>query len=119
MKELENVLKGLKKGKSKYPNNYIRETFMDGVMGEDVNISILMMMNRMKQQVSIPTKLKHANITILHKKNIKVDLENWRGVFVCSVLQKILMKMIHERTYTKVDKSMTDSQIGARRNKSV
>ena len=38
---------------------------------------------------------------------------------MCSVLRSILMKLIYARTYEKVSKSMTDSQIGARRNKSV
>ena len=38
---------------------------------------------------------------------------------MCSVLRTILMKMIYERTYHKVDLSMTNSQIGARKKKSV
>ena len=49
----------------------------------------------------------------------KLDLNNWRGIFVCSVLRTILMKLIYGRTYDKVVCNMTDSQIGARRNKSV
>ena len=38
---------------------------------------------------------------------------------MCSVLRTILMKLVYERTYAKIDNSMTDSQIGARKNKSV
>ena len=38
---------------------------------------------------------------------------------MCSVLRTILMKLVYERTYEKVDQSMTDSQIGARKKKSV
>ena len=119
MIELDNVLKSLKSDKSKDPDNYFRELFQYGTIGEDLKYSILMMMNKMKDQVAIPAALKRANITILHKKNCKLDLNNWRGVFVSSVLRIILMKLVHERTYLKVDKSMTDAQIGARRSKSV
>ena len=119
MNELQDVLNSLKTGKSKDPDDYIREIFKDGVLGEDMKISILMMMNRMKEQNTMPAALKRANITILHKKSCKLDLNNWRGVFVSSVLRIILMKLIHERTYPKVDSNMTDAQIGARRNKSV
>ena len=77
------------------------------------------MMNRIKQTQVIPDCLKRVNITIIHKKKCKLDLNNWRLIFVCSVLRTILMKLIHERTYEKVASHMTDSQIGARRNKSV
>ena len=38
---------------------------------------------------------------------------------MCSILRKILMNMVHERTYEKVSRNMSDSQIGAKRNKSV
>ena len=38
---------------------------------------------------------------------------------MCSVLRNILMKLIYNRTYEKVDLSMSDSQIGARKNRSV
>ena len=86
MNELEDVLKGLKAGKSKDPNNHIRELFKDGVIGEDLKLSILMMMYKMKTQITIPNALQRANITIIHKKNCKLDLNKWRGVFVSSVL---------------------------------
>ena len=117
--ELEKVLKSLKAGKSKDPNNYICELFKDGVIGKDLKASLLMLMNQMKCQIRIPDALKTANITILHKRNSKVDLNTWRGVFVSSVIRTILMKLIHERTYSKVSSSMTDAQIGARKHKSV
>ena len=78
-----------------------------------------MMFNHMKEELVIPECLKRAHVTILHKKKCKLDLNNWRGIFVCSVLRNILMKLIYGRTYDKVDDSMTDSQIGARKRKSV
>ena len=78
-----------------------------------------MMMNPMKDEIRIPDVLKMVNVTILHKRKCKIILSNWRCIFVSNVLRTILMKMIHERTYKKVDNNMTDSQIGARKNKSV
>ena len=119
IKELEKVLKSLKPGKSKDPDDYICELFKDGVIGIDLKIFILMMMNKIKEDIKVPECLKKANITILHKKNCKLDLNNWRGVFVCSVLRTILMKLVYERTYEQVSSTMTDAQIGARKKKSV
>ena len=99
MQELEKVLKSLKCGKSRDPDQYISELFKEGVIGYDLKQSILMMMNRMKSELIIPPCLTKANITVLHKKDCKLDLNNYRGIFVCSLLRTILMKLIYERTY--------------------
>ena len=45
--ELDKVLKSLKTGKCKDPNNYIFELFKDGVIGDDLRESLLLMMNKM------------------------------------------------------------------------
>ena len=114
MAELEKVLKNLKNDKSKDFNGYINEPFKEGVAGKDLKQSLLMMFYQMKNKLVIPECLR-----ILQKKKCRLDLNNWRGIFECSVLRTVLMKMIYERTYPKVEKNMTDSQIGATKNKSV
>ena len=119
MKELDRVLKSLKNGKNKDPDQYICEMFKEGVIGTDQKLSLLMRMNKMKDEVTVPECLRRANITILHKKKSKLDLNNWRGICVCSVIRTILMKLVHERTYDIISPNMTDSQIGARKGKSV
>ena len=113
------MLKDLKIGKCKDTDNYIFELFKDGVVGTDLRKSLLLMFNRMKHKMIIPECLRKANITILHKKNDKQDLNNWRGIFVTSVLRALLMKLIYGRTYPLVDTNMSDAQIGARKRKSV
>ena len=82
MEELDKVLKSLKNGKSKDPDQYICEMFKEGVIGTDLKLSLLMMMNKMKDEVTVPECLRRANITILHKKKSKLDLNNLRGIFV-------------------------------------
>ena len=67
----------------------------------------------MKNDIFIPECLRTAHVTIIQKKNCRLDLKNWRGIFVCSVLRTMLMKLIYERIYEKVDK------VDARKNKSV
>ena len=119
MTELEKVLKSHKSGKSKDFNGLICELFKEGVAGKDLKQSLLMMFNQMKHELVIPECLRTAHVTILHNKKFRLDLNNWRGIFVCSVLRTVFMKLIYERTYYKVDRSMTDSQVGARKKKSV
>ena len=78
-----------------------------------------MMMNKIKAEMTLPAEMKKANITILHKKNCRLDLSNWRGIFVTSVLRTILMKLVHERTYKVIEENMSEAQIGARKKKSI
>ena len=112
MLELDTVLNSLKMGKYRDPNNYVSELFKKDVIGDYLKISILLMMNRVMKELKIQQCLTRANITILHKKGCKLDLNNWREIFVCSLLRNILMKLIYERTYNVVSSSMTDVQIG-------
>ena len=84
------------------------------VIGTDLKNSLLLMFNQMKDELMNPDKLEMANITMIHNKNSKLDF-NWRGIYVTSVLWKVIMKMIYERTYKKVASSMTVSQIRAQK----
>ena len=106
-------------GKSRDPDPIVCDIFKEEVIGENLKESLLIIMNKMKDETIVPECIRTANITMLHKKKSKVDLNNWRGIFVTSVIRTILMKMVHERSYEKVSLSMTDCQIGARKNKSV
>ena len=119
MEELETAIKSLKTGKSRDPEGMICDIFREGVIGSDLKLSLLMMFNQMKDQVTIPEMLRTATITMLYKKNSKTDLNNWRGIFVTSVLRTLLMKIIQNRTYRKVASSMSDSQKRAQKKKSV
>ena len=116
MKELESILKSLMTGKSSHPDFLVCDIFKEGVNGQDIKLSMLLMMNKMKEQTSIPEGLENANITMLKK---EMDLNNWRGIFVSSVLKTILMKLFHGRAYEIVSQSMTDSPIGTQNTKSV
>ena len=92
MEELTVTLKNLTSGKSRDPENLVAEIFKEGVIGDNLKESILIMMNRIKDENKVPECMRMANVTMLHKKKCKLDLNNWRGVFVTSVLRKILMK---------------------------
>ena len=66
MIELEKVLKHLKSGKSKDFEGYIPELFKEGVIGNNLKESLLMMFNQMKYEMVIPECLRTAHVTILH-----------------------------------------------------
>ena len=71
MTELETILKSLMVGKSRDPEYMVCDIFNEGVIGDDLKESILMMFNKMKQQTTIPECMKTATITMLHKKKMQ------------------------------------------------
>ena len=68
----------------------------------------------------VPSMLLLSNITTLFKnKGSRFELNNERGIFILSVLRKILDKLIYNDKYQDIDNGMSDSNIGGRRNKNI
>ena len=68
----------------------------------------------------IPHFVRLADISTIYKgKGPKNELINERGIFVVTILRSILMKLIYFDYYSILDKSMSDSQVGARKNKNI
>ena len=49
----------------------------------------------------------------------RLDLDNDRGIFILTVLKKVLDKLIYFDNYNELDKNMSDSNIGARRKRNI
>ena len=47
------------------------------------------------------------------------DLDSDRGIFLISIFRYILMKLIYKEKYDVIEKSMSDSNIGARKQKNI
>ena len=74
----------------------------------------------LKTELIIPDFMEFANIVSIHKgRGEKSSLENDRGIFIVNIMRSILMKLVYQDKYAIVDKQMTDSQIGARKNKNI
>ena len=120
MKDLEDAIKDLKTGKCRDPEGLIREIFKEEVLGENLKKSLLILFNRIKETQKFPTFMQLTNIVAIYKGRGDVnDLESDRGIFLISIFRTILMKMIYKQKYPIIDKSMSDSNIGARKNKNI
>ena len=118
--DLERVLKGLKKNKSRDPHGLINELFKPGVIGSDLRGSLLSLFNGIKDNCHIPEFIKWANITSIYKgKGVKISLENERGIFIVTVFKSILMRLIYDEKYEVIDSQMSDSNVGARKKKNI
>ena len=79
-----------------------------------------MLLNEIRNNCHIPEFVQWANITSLYKgKGEKLDLENERGIFIVTVLRSILMRLIYNDKYAVIDSNMSDSNVGARKNKNI
>ena len=117
MNDLNDTLKDLKAGKCRDPEGLIREIFKEEVIGENLKMSLLIIYNKIKETGRIPAFMRCANISAIYKgKGEKTDLESDRGIFIVSIFRYILMRMIYKEKYSYIEESMSDSNIGARKN---
>ena len=117
MSDLDSALKDLKKNKSRDPDGYINEIFKEGIIGDDLKLSLLLMYNKIKQKKMIPFFMNKANITTVPKRGSRLLLVNQRGIFRVSTLRFILMRLIYNQKYPEIDKNISDCQMGARKRK--
>ena len=120
MNDLDEALKSLKEGKCRDPEGLVRELFKEEVMGIDLKKSMLTLFNKIKDTGTIPAFIRVANIHSIYKgKGEVTELESDRGIFIVSIFRYILMRLIYKEKYSVIDKSMSDSNIGARKKKNI
>ena len=57
-------------------------------------------------------------ISPIPKKGSQFELKNERGIFVVNSVRSILMKLLYNSKYSILEKNMSSSNIGSRKNKS-
>ena len=120
MEDLEDALKTLKNGKCRDPEGLIREIFKEDVIGKDLQRSMLVMFNKIKETGIFPSFMRIADICAIYKgRGEMTDLDSDRGIFLVTIFCTILMKMIYKDKYDIIDESMSDSNIGARKHKNI
>ena len=120
LKELIGATKTLKNNKARDPLGMIAETFKPEVAGIDLQMALLNFVNMILETLYLPKEVLLADITsIWKKKGSKSELCNDRGIFILSVLRKILDRILYNHFYPHLDNAMSCSNIGARRKRNV
>ena len=120
MKDLLKVLSSLKKDKARDPNGWLNDIFKEGVAGNDLRRSMLILFNKMRSEKFIPEFVGLADVATIYKgKGEKCSLENDRGIFLVTIFRSILMRLVYGDNYDEIDQSMSDSQVGARKRKNI
>ena len=119
VEELEEVLKYLKKGKARDPNDHANEIYKMEIAGDDVKNAILVLMNKIKEQIVYPYALEACNLTSIYKKGKRNIFDNYRGVFRLTILRSILDRLIYNDVYPIIDSNLTDANVGARKGRNI
>ena len=120
MKHLEKVLKNLKKNKSRDPLGYCNELFRPEVAGDDLKLAILKLMNRIKDDQIFPECLHPCNISSIWKRKASRNyFESYRGIFRLPIFRSILDRLIYNDDYPNTDQNLTDSNVGARKERNI
>ena len=120
MSELRGALKSLNCNKTADTNGMINELFKSDCAGSDLLESLLLLFNGIKKTFSSPKFMILENITTIFKnKGSRFDMDNDRGIFILTVLKKILDKLVYNDNYNDIDINMSDSNIGARKDRNI
>ena len=110
----------MKNNKTRDPNGFINELFKPPIIGKDLQLALLDLVNGIKREMHLPEVLQLANITTIYKKKgSRFDLENDRGIFTLSIFRKIIDRLIYQQLYSYIDSGMSDCNIGERKNKNI
>ena len=111
------VLSSLKNGKSRDPHGLINELFQPRVGVIDFQKCVG---NKIKEELIIPEFMQFSEIVAIYKwKGEKMDLNNERGIFIVNIFRAILMKMVYRDKYHLVDQNISDSNVGAQKDKNI
>lgn len=120
MYDLDEALKGLRKNKSSDAHGYINELFRPEVIGTNLKMGLLQLMNNIKQQQIFPQQLEACNIASIFKnKGSKQDFDKYRGIFRVPIFRAILEKLIYNDEYATIDSNLTDANVGARKSRNI
>ena len=118
--DLDKVLKALKNNKSRDPQGFINDIFKPGVIGKNLRVGILLLVNGVKDNFYFPPFMQWANVTTIFKsKGSRLCLDSDRGIFVINILKRIIDRLIYNDKYEQIDGNMSDSNIGGRRKKNI
>ena len=118
--QVKEVLKNLKNNVSRDPLGYSNEIFNPKVAGEDLIKSITKLVNKIKKEQMYPKGLELCNIKSIWKRKGKRNTFNsYRGVFRVCVFRNILDRLIYNDEYSNVDSSLTDCNVGSRKQRNI
>ena len=92
--------------------------FSPEVAANDLKSAFLKLMNKIKDDQKYPKCLLLCNI-YLEIKGARNNFESYRGISRVTIFRSILDRLIYNDKYNILDKNLTDSNEGARKNRNI
>ena len=102
--EISDTIKDLKMGKAVFTDNIGNEALRHGY--SYFKKSLNHMFNKVFQSGQFPKSWADGLIIPLHKKGIKTDVNNYRGIIISSCISKVLLRILTKR----IDNFMSQSE---------
>ena len=116
--DLETAIKKLQDNKCKDPHGHINELYK--FMGSDGLVSILDMMNFIKNELLIPSSFNLSNVsTICKGKGSKQKVVNLRGIFKLPIIRNILDRLISFDEQEQMSLSIGQFQVGNQKGRNI
>ena len=116
--QLQTAINKLKRNKCKDPHGHINELYK--CMGTGGLISLLDMLNRIKEEILIPPHLNLSNVSTIYKgKGSKQSVVNLRGIFKLPIVRNILDRLISYDEEETVSQSMGHLQVGNQKERNI
>ena len=117
--DLDKVLKGLKSKQSQDSNGWANEIFNLKNIGFDLKSSLLLIFNKIKNTLEIPSFFQDTLISAIPKKRkCQADLKSTRGIFLINKVRMIFMKLLFNTNIQNIENNLSNSNIGGRKGKS-
>lgn len=119
LKEVENEIRKLKKGKAQREDGIINEFLK--ILKQDERMDIWFFLNRIWRSSKIPQRWRLSEIVPIYKKGSRTDTKNYRGVSLLSTFYKTYVGIIARRLKLWVEKNkvLSEAQAGFRENRGV
>ena len=118
LEELKKAIKKLKGNKCRDPHGHVNELYMN--MGHDGLVSLLDMLNEIKEVLLIPSKLNLSNVSTIYKgKGSKQEVINLRGIFKLPIIRNLLDRLIYFEEMEQLGTSMGQFQVGNQKGRNM
>ena len=121
IKDMERAIRSMKNKNCQDSEGLINELLKEKVAGKDFKLSLLSLLNQTKNKLEVPHFMKNVNIALIPKpgKRQLHDINNHRGIFLIPKYRALIMRMLINDKYPIIDKHMTDSNIGGRKDRGI
>ena len=118
MEDLLVAIRKLQNNMCKDPHGHVNELYKS--IGTDGLMSILDMVNYIKQELLIPSKLNISNISTIYKgKGSKQIVNNLRGIFKLPIIRNILDRLIYYEERDNIKPQIGQYQVGNQKGRNI